>query len=203
VKVDIHDYSYDLLQPTLVSGTADIVGAALYITDKRKEVIDFSDVYQREGSIYYVLADRDDLNSLEDLNKPTVTVVANVGSGYVDLTRKELPNAKLITADQTTTPGIRSVMVGQADASITSATELPLTYKAAPGVKIKLIGKRGLVKEEIPSEEDLIEPFDVGFGVRKGDPGWLACINAWVKEGVDSGRFRERYVLWVKKIAES
>jgi ABC-type amino acid transport substrate-binding protein len=203
VKVNIHDYSYDLLPPTLASGAADIVGAALYITDKRKEVIDFSDVYQREGSIYFVLADRNDLNSLEDLNKPSVTVIANLGSGYVDLTRKVLPDAKLITADQTTNPGIRSLMVGQADASITSATELPLQYKAAPEAKIKLIGKRGVVNEEIPSQEDLIEPFDVGFGVKKDDSGWLACINAWVKEGVESGRFRERYVRWVKKIAES
>lgn len=202
VDVEIHDYSYDLLPPTLVSGSADIVGAALYITDKRSEVIDFSEVYQREGSIYFVLADRDDLNSLDDLNDPNITVVANLGSGYVDLTRKVLPKANLITVEQTTVPGIRSLMVGQADVAITSATELPLQYKAAPGTEIKLIGIRGVVTEEIPPQEDLIEPFDVGFGVRKGDPGWLACVNAWVEDRLESGQFRERYVRWVKQIAE-
>ena len=202
VEVDIHDYSYDLLPSTLASGSADIIGAALYITDVRRQVIDFSEVYQQEGSIYFVLVDRSDLNSLDDLNSPDVTVIANIGSGYVDLTMKVLPKAKLITADQTTVPGIRSLMVGQADAAITSATELPLTYKAAPGTKIKLIGIRGVVKEVIPRLEDLVEPFDVGFGVRKGEPGWLACINAWVTDGLESDRFRERYVRWVNKIAE-
>ena len=45
VDLEIRDYSYDLLPPTVATGNADIVGAALYITDKRRQVIDFIWLY--------------------------------------------------------------------------------------------------------------------------------------------------------------
>lgn len=203
VELEIRDYTYDLLPPTVATGNADIVGAALYITDARKKVIDFSDVYEWEGSFYVALGSRDDLNSLEDLNRPEVTVVVNVGSGYVDLSRKVIPNANIVTADLVDYSRMANFLIGgQADATMLAATEYPLLDRAVGDVPLKSIGTKGVSAEGIPRQDELIEPFDVGFGVRKGDPGFLNCVNAFVADLLESGRFRERYVRWVKTIAE-
>jgi ABC-type amino acid transport substrate-binding protein len=202
VKADMKDYTYNLLPPTVATGLADIVGASLYVTDARKQVIDFSDVYHHEGSVFVVLASRNDLNSIADLNREGVNIEANVGSGFVDLARKVAPKATVLQADETVSPGIRFVIVGQDDATMTDGTELPLTYKGAGTVTLKVIGARGVVQQKIPVDEDLIEPFDVAFGVRKGDPGFLACVNAFVKYGLESGHFRDSYVKWVQELAQ-
>jgi len=203
VKLEIRDYSYDLLPPTVATGNADIVGAALYITDKRRQVIEFSDPYQREGQIFVVLGSRSDLNSIGDLNKPETRVVNNIGSGQVELTKKLLPQAQHATADLAN-PGVQAqyLISGQADVHMTDGASVPISRKASGAVDIKLIGPKGVVKTEVPVGEDLIEPFDIGFGVAKGDPGFLACVNAFVKDLNETGRFRDRYVGWVKKLAE-
>ena len=70
VKLNIRDYTYDLLPPTVATGTADIVGANLYITETRRKAIDFSDPYNHEGSVFVVLDNRSDLNAINDLNRP-------------------------------------------------------------------------------------------------------------------------------------
>lgn len=203
VKLEIRDYSYDLLPPTIATGNADIVGAALYITDKRKQVIDFSDPYQREGQIFVVLGSRSDLNTIDDLNKPNIRTVSNIGSGQVELTKKLLPNARHAVADLAN-PGVQAqyLITDQADVQMTDGASFPLMQKAAGAVDLKLIGPKGVVDADVPVGEELIEPFDVGFGIAKGDPGFLACVNAFVKDLNDTGRFRERYIGWVKKLAE-
>ena len=59
------------------------------------------------------------------------------------------------------------------------------------------------MKGEVPAPEDLIDPFDIGFGLAKNaDAGWVNCVNAWVKDGLASGWFRQRYEYWVKQLAE-
>jgi ABC-type amino acid transport substrate-binding protein len=201
VKVEIKDYTYNLLPPTIASGLADVVGASLYVTDARKQVIDFSDVYHHEGSVFVVLASRNDLNSIDDLNKAGIKVEANLGSGFVDLAKKVLPNATVIQADESTSPGSMFIISGQDDVTVTDGTELPLEYKAAGNVKLKVIGKKGVVAGDLPNDDDLIEPFDVAFGVRKGDPGFLACVNAFVAYGLENGSFRASYEKWVKTLA--
>ena len=203
VKLEIRDYSYDLLPPTVASGNADIVGAALYITDKRKEAIDFSEPYQREGQIFVTLATQTALNSIADLNKAEIRAVGNIGSGQVELTKKLLPNAVLATADLAN-PGIQAqfLISRQADVMMTDGSSVPILKKAAGGVEMKMIGPKGVVAGDVPIGDELIEPFDIGFGIAKGDPGFLACVNAFVQDLNDSGRFRDRYVAWAKKLAE-
>jgi hypothetical protein len=63
-----------------------------------------------------------------------------------------------------------------------------------------MIGASGVVTRFPPDDHDLFEPFDNGFGIAKGDPGFIACLNAWVADGVASGRFHTRFVAAVKAL---
>lgn len=203
VDLEIRHYSYDLLPPTVATGVADIVGASLYITDARRQAIDFSDPYQREGQVFVVLGERDDLNSIAELNSPEIRVVNNIGSGQVELSKRFLPNANHITADLSNYSVMMQFLIaGQADVAMTDGASFPLVRKAAGDVPVKMIGPKGVIPGDVPPGEDTIEPFDVGFGIAKGDPGFLACVNAFVADLVESGRFRERYVRWVREMAK-
>ena len=165
IDVAINNFTYDLLPPSLAAGKADIVGAFLYITEKRKEVIDFSNPYQREGQVFVVLKSRTDLNSIEDLNKPGIKVVNNLGSGQVELSKRLLPNATHNVADMTVgAGGVHYLITGSFDVTMTDGASFPLATKASQGA-VKMIGVNGVVDGDVPPGDETIEPFDIGFGV--------------------------------------
>jgi ABC-type amino acid transport substrate-binding protein len=114
----------------------------------------------------------------------------------VDLAAKFLPNATRTTADISSIPEAQFLINKQADATMVDTPRLPLMVKAAQGAPLKFIGKLGVVKG-VPSENDMIDPYSVGFGLRKGDPGFLACVNAWVKDLNADGRFQKRWDHWL------
>ena len=153
------------------------------------------------GYGFVVFFDGDGQHRIDDLNKPNIKVITRIGSGQVDLAKKLLPQAKVITAEVIPGGEAQYLMTSQADATIVDAVSSPLLVKAAGNVKVKMIGKQGTVGTS-PADADLIDPFDNGFGVAKGDPGFIACLNAWVEDGVKSGRFHERFVKWVEKLTK-
>ena len=196
VKLDIRDYTFDLLPPAVATGIADIVGANLYITDTRRKAIDFSDPYNQEGSVFVVLASRTDLNTINDLNRPEIRVITGTGTGLVDLAAKFLPKAKQSTADLSASPEVRFIIIEQADVTMVDTPRLPVMVKAAQGTPIKYIGPLGVV-QGVPTRADMVDPYDIGFGLRKGDPGFLGCVNAWVKDLTESGRYQKRWKHWL------
>jgi hypothetical protein len=102
VKLELKDYSYNLLPPTVAAGLADIAGT-LYVTEERRKALDFSIPWQQDGQLLATLDSRTEFSSLADLNKPGVRIVTRIGSGQVELAKKLLPNAQIITAE--ITPG--------------------------------------------------------------------------------------------------
>jgi len=57
------------------------------------------------------------------------------------------------------------------------------------------------VKGPKATPEDVIDPFDVAFGLPKGDPGWRHCVNTWVQDMLDSGRMTKRLDYWLPQLA--
>jgi polar amino acid transport system substrate-binding protein len=198
VKLELKDYSYNLLPPTVATGVADIAGT-LYITDERRKVLDFSIPWQQDGQLFVVLDKRAELNSIDTLNNGNVKVITRIGSGQVDLARKLLPNAQIITAEVVPGGEAQYLVTGQADATVVDAVSAPLIQKAAGNEKVRMIGQKGSIDGRA-EEGDLIEPFDNGFGVAKGDPGFVACLDAWVAEGVAADRFHDRFVKAVEEL---
>ncbi|MEP7241564.1 MAG: transporter substrate-binding domain-containing protein, partial [Devosia sp.] len=185
--------------PTVATGVADIAGT-LYVTDERRKALDFSTPWQQDGQLFVTLGSRAEFSSLTDLDKPDVRVITRIGSGQVELAKKLLPSAHIITAEIPPGGEAQYLLAGQADATIIDAVSAPLLQKAAGDVPVKMIGTAGVISDYAAAEGDLFEPFDNAFGVAKGDPGFIACLDAWVADGVATGRFHARFVAAVEEL---
>src|SRR5262249_24306445 len=97
VKVNITDYSYDVLPTTLPADKADIIGAQLFVTADRKKVIDFSNTYSLSGQLFYVLKSSS-YKTIADLNKPNIRFIAGTGSGQLTLALNYIPKAQINNA---------------------------------------------------------------------------------------------------------
>jgi ABC-type amino acid transport substrate-binding protein len=199
VDYDITDYSYDVLPNTLTTGQADIIGAQLFVTPARQEVIDFSTPYYKSGQLFYVLADSE-YQTIEDLNTPDTRFVYGTGGAQLDLAEKYVPEASISDAPLRGQLLLYDLLAaGQADATMTEAAPMPVIFSKFPDPALAAIGLNGRITAERPAEEDMLDPFDVAFGLPKDDAAWKGCVDAWIADLLDSGRMNERLDYWLSQ----
>ncbi len=199
VDVNIQDYDYGIMTVALQSKKADIVGAQLFVTEERAETIGFSEPYYVSGQLFYVL-ESSDYQSIEDLNDPAVRFIYGTGNAQKDIAEKYIPKAKLSDAPLRGQLLLYEFLAnGSADASMVEAAPMPLLLKQYDDPQLAAIGKQGRIASESASEEDVIDPFDVAFGLPQSDTGWKACVDAWVAEATSSGRIDERIQYWIER----
>jgi len=197
VDFDIGEYSYDVLPEALVSGQADIVGAELFVTDERKKVIDFSTPYYQSGQLFYVLA-ASPYRTIADLNRPDVRFVYGTGTAQLELAKKYIPKAKVTQTRLGDRLLLHDVLAAdRADATMSQAAAMKVILDTFTEPPLAAIGQNGRVTGERPDSEDVLDPFDVAFGLPKGDRGWRGCVNAWVRDLLDSGRMVDRIDYWL------
>jgi ABC-type amino acid transport substrate-binding protein len=197
VDFDIAEYSYDVLPEAVVTGQADIVGAELFVTDERKQLIDFSTPYYRSGQLFYVLRDSP-YHTIDDLDKPGVRFLYGTGTAQLELARKYVPNARISDTplrDRLLLHGF--LAAGRADATMSQAAARKVILEKFPKPPLAAIGLNGRVTGERASPGDVLDPFDVAFGLPKGDERWRGCVNAWVRDLLDSGRMADRLDYWL------
>jgi ABC-type amino acid transport substrate-binding protein len=197
VDFDIAEYSYDVLPETLVTGQADIVGAELFVTGDRKRLIDFSTPYYQSGQLFYVLRNSP-YQTIDDLNMPNVRFVYGTGTAQLELAKKYVPNATI----SDTRLGERLLLhdflaANRADATMSQAAALKVILEKFKKPPLAAIGLNGRIKRERASSKDVLDPFDVAFGLPKGDESWRGCVNAWVRDLLDSGRMAKRLDYWL------
>ena len=197
VDFDIAEYSYDVLPEALVTGQADIVGAELFVTDDRKKLIDFSTPYYQSGQLFYVL-EHSRYRTIDDLNKPNVRFVYGTGTAQLELAKKYVPKAQI----SDTPLGNRLLLhdalaASRADATMSQAAAMKVILQKLRKPPLAAIGLNGRVTRERASSRDVLDPFDVAFGLPKGDERWRGCVNAWVRDLLDSRRMAERLDYWL------
>ena len=197
VDYDISEYSYDTLPQALVTGQADIVGAELFVTDERRKLIDFSMPYYQSGQLFYVLDDSP-YETIDDLNKPNVRFVYGTGTAQLELAKKYVPKAKVSDTSLGDRLLLHDVLAAdRADATMSQAAAMKVIREKFRHPPLAAIGLHGRVTGERPSSEDVLDPFDVAFGLPKGDAGWRGCVNTWVRDLLDSGRMAKRLDYWL------
>ena len=197
VDFDIAEYSYDTLPRALVTGQADIVGAELFVTDERKKLIDFSTPYYQSGQLFYVLKDSP-YQTIDDLNKPNVRFVYGTGTAQLELAQKYVPKAMVSDTPLGDRLLLHDVLAAnRADATMSQAAAMKVIREKFTKPPLAAIGLHGRVAGERAPSEDVLDPFDVAFGLPKGDDGWRVCINTWVRDLLDSGRMAERLDYWL------
>jgi polar amino acid transport system substrate-binding protein len=197
VDYDITEYTYDVLARTLTTGQADIVGAQLFVTPERARLIDFSEPYYRAGQLFYVPRDSP-YRTIADLNHPSVRFVAGFGTAQLGLARKYLPRAQ-VTGERLTGQLIlyKPIAAGRAEVTMTDASALQIIRDEFKHPPLVGVGLKGRVAGRRASADEVLDPFDVAFGLSKGDPAWKGCVDAWVRELLDSGRMEKRLDYWL------
>jgi cyclohexadienyl dehydratase len=197
VDFDIAEYSYDVLPEAVASGEADIAGAELFVTPERRKLIDFSTPYYQSGQLFYVLK-RSRYQTIDDLNQPNVRFVYGTGTAQLELAKKYVPNAKIRDTPLGNRLLLEDVLAAKrADATMSQAAAMKVILEKFTKPPLAAIGLNGRLTGRRPSSEDVLDPFDVAFGLPKADAKWRGCVNAWVRDLLHSGRMAERLDYWL------
>ena len=161
------------LIPGLTAKKFDVIASAMYITDERKETINFSDTYYPGGLCIMVLADNTDITTIEDLFDKKVAV--QVGTKSVTYLEENYPDIERVEVE-TNNEMFLSLESGKADAVITG--------RPAASVYAKESGKVKVLDYSVTVEE-------YGWGVRKEDTELLESLNTALKALQDNGTYKE------------
>jgi ABC-type amino acid transport substrate-binding protein len=183
VKLQFVDAGWDTIVAGITTGKWDI-GPALCVTDKRKEVIDYSSTYILLGGVLTVLKDNNKINSLEDANKPEVTF-ADVSGGWGEqIAKKAFPNAQHKVFGSATDDQIaEEVLSGRVDAAI---FDTPITIT-------RLTEKLGDKFKFYPSKDKPIDvvPCPIAWGLKKGDTKWNEAVSGFIDGEKKSGELQK------------
>ena len=172
-ELQVSNMDFDSLMAALQKGDADIVLAAIEVTEERLEAADFSDPYYTDypPMILVKAANAGDYASLEDFSGKSVG--AQTGTTKADIVTNDLPGANLV--------------------ALTSVNELvnQLVYD-----KVDAIVLDGAVAMQYAQSNtdlavagvDLGEAYPYCVAVQKGDPGkLLESINATIAKLLADG----------------
>jgi polar amino acid transport system substrate-binding protein len=165
--VELRAYDVERLIPALESGEIDLIAAGLAITPARALHVNFSQPYAESGiGLATHVARTANVKKLEDLDGETHTIVAVDGSAAAQLAKRLLPRAKLklITSPDAAS---RALILGEVDGYLEDEPVPTFLALDNPGVI------------DVPLARPLLSSRS-GFAVNKGDPDFLAYLNAWI-----------------------
>lgn len=182
VPLEVKEMQFTSLIPTIQNGQADLVIAAMYITDQRKEVVDFADPYMDTGMVLVVKAGDTAIKSVKDLDGKVVGVKAGATSEKVAQELKEKGANITIKSYKETVDYLLDMENGRLDASINDLLNQLEYNKTHPSVKI--VG-------------DTFTKASLGIGVKKGDKEMIELINTVLKEMKQNGEAEKLYQKWL------
>lgn len=167
VQPVILPYDWNKLIPALESGEIDLIAAGMTITPERALHVNFSRPYANGGvNLATNLRSTAKVERLEDLDDPGYKVAAVKGSVAVALARRILPKAQLVLFDAAKAAG-KALVAGDVDAYLED--EPVPTFLALENPN----------DVDVPIAQPLLTT-PAGFAVAKGEPDFLAFLNAWI-----------------------
>jgi len=141
VKLKVLDFDWDGLIPALLSGKADILAADMTPTLKRALKISFTDpwiyvqpcIFTKTGASY---------KTLEDVNKPEVTVGVLLGSTGETIAKQYLSNAKIKSYKGGGRMVVQALLAGHVDAGVNDDLAVLTVLPDFPPNSIRLLDKR-------------------------------------------------------------
>ncbi len=182
VPLEVREMQFTSLIPSLQNAQADLVIAAMYITDQRKEVVDFADPYMDTGMVLAVRSENTDIKSPQDLNGKVVGVKTGATSEKVAQDLKEKGIKLEIKSYKETVDYLLDLETGRLDATINDLLNQLEYNKTHP--KIKVVG-------------DTFTKASLGIAVKKGDKELLDVINGVLKDMKQSGEADKLYKKWL------
>ncbi len=176
-KVEWIDIDFKGLIPALISNRADLAMSAIYITDERKKVVDFSDPYFAGGLV--VLTSRaGPIKTLKDLDGKKVSV--QVGTKSVGYLKDNHPKVERVEVEKNQEM-FNLVEIGRADAAVTGKPAAKVFAQAKPALWV--------LPEQLTTEE-------YGIAVRKDTPELRDAVNAGLKKIKADGTYDKLVQKW-------
>jgi len=168
VMIEFLRYDYDELIRALEAGEIDLIASGLTISPERALHVNFSRPYAISGiGIATNFATTASVENLEQLNDPRYTIAAIADSVAAQLATRIFPNARLETY-RSETAASEALIAGDVDIYL-DEEPIPsfLALEYPPVI-------------DVPVNRPLLETRS-GFAVTKGDPDFIAFLNAWIE----------------------
>lgn len=167
--------------PLLKNGNIDSIIATMTITEERKEVVDFSDVYFAAGQSLLVPEDSD-ITGVDSLDN-TKTVLAVKGSTSAVNIREHAPEAKILELENYA-EAFTALQSGQGDAMTTDNSILLGMSEENP--KFVLAG-------------DIFTDEPYGIAINKGQESFVRAVNEALANLKANGTYDEIFNKWFPK----
>ena len=176
-KIEWIDIDFKGLIPALVSKRADLAMSAIYITDERRKVVDFSDPYFA-GGLVVLTTKAGPIKTLKDLDGKKVTV--QVGTKSVGCLKDNYPKVERVEVEKNQEM-FNLVEIGRADAAVTGKPAAKVFAQAKPALYV--------LAEQLTTE-------DYGIAVRKDAPELRDAVNAALKKIKADGTYDKLVQKW-------
>ena len=178
-QVEWVDIDFKGLIPGLVSHRFDMAVSAIYITDARKKVVDFTEPYYA-GGLVAMVKDGSSIQKLADLDGKKVTV--QVGTKSVGYLQEHYPKVQRVEVEKNQEM-FNLVDIGRADAAVTGKPAAYQYVRTRPGLKVL---PEQLTTEEYgmalrKDEPELTKAVDKAIEQLKADGTYAAIVNKWFK----------------------
>jgi ABC-type amino acid transport/signal transduction systems, periplasmic component/domain len=153
------DIDFKGLVPAVQAGRADLALSAIYITEERRKVVDFSDPYYVGGLVVLTKANGP-IKTLKDLDGQKVSV--QVGTKSVNFLKEHYPGVQRVEVEKNQEM-FNLAQIGRAAAAVTGKPAAKLFAQSTKGDMVVL-------EEQLTNEE-------YGIAVSKRNPDLLRELN--------------------------
>jgi polar amino acid transport system substrate-binding protein len=187
VDAELLVYSFDRLIPALEAGEIDLVAAGLSITPQRALHVNFSQPYAEGGvSLATNLGHTAEVERLEDLNDEAYELGAVRDTVAVELARRLLPRAGLKLFDTPEAAG---------EALVAGEIAAYLEDEPVP----TFLALENPASIDVPIARPLLQT-RAAFAINKGDPDFLAFLNAWITARESDTWLPTTHSYWFKSL---
>lgn len=183
-KVEWTEIDFKGLIPGMVSKRFDMAASAIYITEDRRKVVDFTDPYYPGGLVMVVKSGNTTILKPEDMIGKKVAV--QVGTKSVGYLKEFFPQVERVEVEKNQEM-FNLVEIGRADAAVTGKPAALQYAKARPGVKVL-------------DKQVSVELY--GFAVRKDLPELTRGMNAALKKSKLDGSYDSLVKKWLASSAK-
>ena len=183
-KIEWVDIDFKGLIPALVSKRVDMAVSAIYITDERKKVVDFTVPYYAGGLVVMVKDNNTTIKKPADINGKKVSV--QVGTKSVAYTKEKFPQVQLMEVEKNQEM-FNLVDIGRADAAVTGKPAAYQYVRTRGGLKV--------LPEQITTEE-------YGMAIRKDTPELTKAVNEAIAKLKADGSYDKIVAKWFSASAK-
>jgi polar amino acid transport system substrate-binding protein len=177
------DIDFKGLIPGLVSKRFDMAVSAIYITDERKKVVDFTNPYYA-GGLVAMVKENSPIKKLADLDGKKVTV--QVGTKSVSYLQEHFPKVQRVEVEKNQEM-FNLVDIGRADAAVTGKPAAYQYVRTRGGLKV--------LPEQITTEE-------YGMAIRKDTPELTKAVNGAIDKLKADGTYDQIVKKWFSATAK-